>query len=398
MIFLLVASYRQGFSHYYASAAFRSGSNADIAAAIDHEPDNPVAHHTEGEVRVRKRDFAAAAAVFERAVALRERDFLLWLHLGYARQQLGQFDAAAEAFETSMSLSPNYSRPPFHMGMMLLDADRDDEAFAHLSKAAELDPTLSSSVQRLARRSFDDAKAIEAALRPVDPASKRSVARYMIKHGYMTDSIKAFLLGRELTAAQKNEFVKYLLHKGNYELAREVWLSRPGNDLAAARMPIYDGGFERITESDPSGLGWQIDQTISETAVARDRDDVHSGEHSLNVRFAGNVDLRRPVVSQLVFVQPGRQYTLAYFVAAGELVSAGLPSIVVSDARSNQVLAISQPIQDTDKKWTQQSISFTAPNSHVIVISLQRPACGTSPCPIFGDLSLDDVVLTERSG
>jgi hypothetical protein len=30
------------------------------------------------------------------------------------------------------------------------------------------------------------------------------------------------------------------------------------------------------------------------------------------------------------------------------------------------------------------------------VISLRRPGCSVSPCPIFGELSLDDFALTLR--
>lgn len=393
LIFLIAAAYREGLSHYYAATAFRSGLDADLAAAISYQPENPYAYRTEAEVRMRNKDHSAAIDAIQKAIAIRDGDYLLWLQLGYARQQLGELDAAAEAYQKSIDLAPNYSRPKYYMGMLLLDADRDEEAFEYLTKAAELDPELAPTVRRLARKSFDDPQAIEAALHPATPDAKRSVARYLIKYDYMTDSIRAFLLSDELSSAEKNEFVEYLLHKRKYQLAREVWLSRPGQDPAAGALPLYDGGFERITESDPSGLGWQIEQKMSAIAVTRDRENVHSGENSLNIRFAGGVDFYRPIVSQVAFINSGRRCTLVFYYRSTDIVSAGLPSIVVTDAVSNETIAASDPIADTKGEWIRGQLTFTAKNDPAVVISLQRPNCNTNPCPIFGNLSLDDISI-----
>ena len=226
LVFLLVSSFMQGLSHYYSVQAFRSGSETDIAAAIRYGPDNPVAHKNQALVHLRNKNYQAAADAFERAIEFRENDFLLWSHLGYVRQQLGDPEAAAGAFEHSIKLAPNHSQPRYYMGMLLLDVDRDEEAFKYLSDAARYDASLYPAIQRLARRNFKDAKAIESAVRPVSTDAKRSVARYLIKYRYMTDSIRSFLLSDELTIGQKNEFVKYLLHKNQYQLARDVWFSR----------------------------------------------------------------------------------------------------------------------------------------------------------------------------
>lgn len=393
LVFLVVAACRQGLSHFNASVAFRSGLESDLATAAWYESQNPYAYRTAAEVRMRDKDFGGSAAASEKMIELRGGDYLSWLQLGYARQQLGEFEAAAEAYQRSIALAPNYSRPRYYMGLLLLDADQDEEAFKHLTKAAQLDPVLAPSVMRLARKSFDDPREFEAALNPATASAKRSVARYLIKHNYMTDSIRSFLLSDELTVDQKNEFVAYLLHKRNYQLAREIWLTRPDLVETTDEGKIFDGGFERIAGSDPSGLGWQIDAKISDVALTRDRNDVHSGQNSLNIRFSGNVDLQRPIIAQLAYVVPGSRYSLSFFAVSTDTVSAGLPAVIVADAYSNKTIASSVPLVDTKGAWREYKIDFTAPDAGVVLISLQRPSCSASPCPIFGELSLDDMLL-----
>lgn len=396
LLFLLFTSYHEGLSNYYSALAFDSGSADDVGKAISYSPTSTIAHRTAAEVAMRNKDYSLAAAEFERAAELSKQDYVLWLGIGYARQQMGEFGIAETAYNRAIELAPNYSRPRHYLGMLMLDIGRDEEAFEDLSRAAELDPDLEPVIQRLARKKFDDAEMIEAAMRPVSPEAKRSLARYLIKYHYMTDSVREYLMSGELSPVQKNEFVRYLLHKQEFQIAHDVWRSRQGQDPAQTNLPIFDGGFELISESDPSGLGWQIDQKMSAIAVARDRDNVHSGVNAINVRFAGNVEIGRPILSQYVYVEPGRKYTLSFFVMAGDVVSAGLPAIVISDPVSGETLGSSEPLSGTGGKWEQRSITFTPSESSVVLFSLQRPSCSASPCPIFGDLSLDDISITER--
>jgi hypothetical protein len=231
---------------------------------------------------------------------------------------------------------------------------------------------------------------------PLSRDARRELARYLIKYHYMTESVRSFILSDELTAAEKNEVVKYLLHKKNTELAREVWLSRPDNRNSNENGPLHDGGFESLEVSDPSGLGWQINQNLSATAVARDGDVFNSGSRSLKIRFAGNVELARPVVSQLFLVEPGRQYALRFHYRSTEMISAGPAEIVIADGETNAILASSAELKDTGGAWHERQVVFVPRNSRAVLISLQRSSCNANPCPIFGDLSLDDISVILR--
>ncbi len=395
MIFLLISGYSQAASHYYAALAFRNASVAHINTSIEYQPNNPVAHEKHGLIRLRLEEYDGASSAFAQAIRYRENDHVLWLRLGYAHQKQQDVESAGAAYRRAIALAPRYSQPEYYFGRLLLNAGRNDEAFEHLSRAAAADPDLYPRVQRLARKTYvDDPDAIKAAVRPITVEAKRSLARYLIKYHFMTEKMRSFLLGDELSADEKDGFIKYLLRKEQFEMAREVWISKQNSDVSSKALPIFDGGFEEITASDKSGLGWQIDQTISATSVARVTP-AHSGSFALTINLAGDVELRRPIISQIAYVQPGRRFRVTFYFKSDELISAGLPAVAVTDIVENRSLGVSAPFSTTKGNWTQGTVEFTAPSSGVTLVSLQRPACPTSPCPIFGNLSVDDFDLFQ---
>ncbi|MGD9563312.1 MAG: tetratricopeptide repeat protein [Pyrinomonadaceae bacterium] len=396
VVFIAYSAARQGLSNYYAEIAFRSGSASDAATAVRYLPEDPNAHKTLGEVLLRNKDYTGAVAAFENAIALRQNDFLLQLRLGYTHSLLKDYGASETAYYRALDLAPNYSQPNYYIGMMLLETGRKEEAFRYLSRAAERDPELYPQILNQARISFpNDPLAIERAFEPASSETKKRIGRYLIKHNFMTDRLRSFLTSDELSGDEKNAFIQYLLHKEDFETAREVWFSRlkPGrfntNDI------IFDGGFEVLTESDPSGLGWQINQGMSATAVERDQEIFRSGSSSLKVRFVGDVEVGKDIVSQLTYLQPGRRYNLRVFARSRELVSAGPPAIVVTNGVTNELLGQSDEFRVTAGNWVEYKCEFSTTAARVVRIGIRRVSCTEAPCPIFGELSLDDFDLAE---
>lgn len=386
----------QGLSHYFADSAFRSGSEIDAEAAINYLPENPEAYETLGEIYLRNKEYQLASDTFHRAIAYRKNDFLLWLRLGYSLSRAGNLNAAEAAYQKAIELAPNYSQPNYFMGTMLLEVGRNDDAFQYLSRAADRDQELYPHMLHRARLAYsNDPLLIENSFQPTTHVAKKIVARYLIKHNGMTETVRSFLTSDELDDGEKNEFIQYLLHKENFEVAREVWLSRLKRESGVVGETIFDGGFEAITENDPSGLGWQIDQRINSTGVARSSRNVRSGAYALQIKFAGDVELGRNIVSQLVHVDPGRKYTLHVSVFSSELISAGLPTATITSVFTNELLAKTSEIQATGGKWVEYTCEFTASDS-VVRIGFQRLGCVNSPCPIFGELFLDDLFLVEK--
>ena len=213
---------------------------------------------------------------------------------------------------------------------------------------------------------------------------KKIVARYLIKRFWMTDNVKSFLVSDELSENTKNEFISYLIYKRNFPVAREVWLSKLKNENVSLNQPIFDGGFENITESDESGFGWQIDQKMSAIAVARDDRNVHSGSSAILIKFAGNVELNRPIVSQLAFVEPNRKYQLRFFYRSTELISAGQPAIVIRDGVSNEILGRSARLRKLMGLWVESKLNFVANHHQWSLSASNDPHATPAPAPFLG--------------
>lgn len=387
-----IAGAVQGLSNYYADSAISYGSSADADLAISLQPGNPNAYKTRGLINLRNRDFTNAANDFEHAIAFRDSDYDLWLLLGYAHSELGDTLAASDCYQRAILLAPRYSQPNFDMGMLLLKESQPELAFEFLSTAAEYDPELYPSVLDLARKSFpNNAEAIENSVRPRSIDAKKITARYFIKHGLMTENVKAFLFSDELTGTERNELISLLISKEDFSLARNIWLEGRKIESSGRTDPIFDGGFERISESEPGGFGWQIDQKATGLSVSLDEKDVHGGKRSLRLKFNGNVEVDRALISQLVVLEPFEKYELRFYARSTELISAGLPVILIKDQITSEVLGRSDKFQPSKGQWIEVRTTFVTKRSSAVSIVLLRPGCNVNPCPIFGDLGLDDL-------
>lgn len=382
-----------GLSSNFATKAEIGDSETDAAKAIYFEALNPEAYKGLGVVRMRNQDFSGAAENFRKAIDLRGHDFLLWLRLGHAEGALKNYDAAINAYQRALSLAPNYAQPNKYMGLMLLDMGARDEAFVYLSKAAAQRNSLYPEILQLARKQYPgDPEAMERAVDPRTDEARKLTTRYLIKYYFMTNATKELLTGNELTDAEKDEFIRYLIYKENSGVAYQTWRTKSGLvGNAAEDTPIYDGGFESITESDDSGFGWQIEQKLSNIAVSIDSKSAHSGARSLHLKFAGNVEGGSRMISQQILVKPFKKYRLTFAFKSAELLSGGLPVVVVNAATSVE----SAPIKASGDKWVEMMVDFNTNEESTAMISIQRAGCTTNPCPIFGDLSLDDFSLAE---
>ena len=159
---------------------------------------------------------------------------------------------------------------------------------------------------------------------------------------------------------------------------------------------MSDPGFEQEIDVDEPGFGWRRSDKVPAVRVSRDNINPKAGHASLRVEFNGEYDPLTPAISQLVLVEPGTRYQLSFAIRTEEIVSGGLPKMVVVDAGDdNRVIVESRRIPLATSGWREEVLDFHSETSNAVRIVLRRERCSTSPCPIFGRLWLDEFFLKK---
>ncbi len=393
VIYAAMAVANQAGSQYFADASHYSETDAVAARSIEYDSGNPDAFKMRGIFFLNNENYPEAIANFEKAAKLRPNDYLLWLRLGYAKYKLEDYDSALVGYDKAIALAPNYAMPKRYKGRLFLKINKPDLAFVNLSQAAALEPTYMRELLHLARMAYPQKpESIERAVRPVSIEAKKSTALYFIRYKMMSDGLSRFLLGNDLSRAEKDEFVTRLIEANDFKLAFSIWKSK--NNRIKKDNLMENGDFESDVNPDERNFGWVLQENVENVGLSIEGTDPFSKKAALKVTYRGNSAPLKPVISQLLPVEPNRRYRLKFAARAEELVSGGLPVIDVIDGVSRAVIIKSEML--TSDKWYSQTLDFrTGLQTTVIVISLQRMPCKTNPCPVFGELWLDNFELSS---
>jgi O-antigen ligase len=100
---------RIGLSRLHSDSAAEDRLLASADKAVRLTPSDPVAHFVRAGVLFEDEQFKGALDEYERAVALRPGDHVLWLGLGFARERNGDEQGALAAFGQAVRLAPYYA-------------------------------------------------------------------------------------------------------------------------------------------------------------------------------------------------------------------------------------------------------------------------------------------------
>ena len=398
-------AWREGSAQFFASygAATNQLETVDRAARLG--PTIPEVHYARASLLADRGETAGAVRAYERAVALRPRDYALWLELGRARDRAGDPPGALAAFKEAARLAPFYALPRWQLGNALYRAGRLEESFAELRRAATSDPKFLPQVLNLAWASTGgDAQAIERAIQPGTAPAHLALARLFVRRGKISEALQHFRAGGDrLTDEERGALVKELLAAKQFAAAYEVWSagrkSQPGQDTQGGPV-ILNRGFEEPISLNEPGFGWQLPQGLKEFAAAADVAEPRVGLRSLRLAWEGNADTAQPFVSQLVLVEPRASYRLSFAARTHEVVSAGLPLVMVTDAGDDTGRPLGRPsvLPQGTSPWQDYAVEFTTNEAtSAVLISVRRQSCPVSPCPIFGRVWLDDFSIRKAS-
>lgn len=356
--------------------------------AVAFSSSDPETHHALAVALAIEGDEGGAVKELERAAGLRPSHYLVWLRLGRGRERAGDVEGAVAAYREAVRLAPAYAAPRWQLGNTLLRAGRLDEAFAELRTAAASRPSLFGYTIELAWRAYDeDARAVVAALRPETPRERVMLARFFSKRGRAREAVEQVRAGvGEVSEEERGALVAEMIAARQFREAYEVWSGK--SDVTGV---LIDGGFEERSASG-AGFGWEFERRAEVFAASLDVTGPRDGARSLLLEFKGDPRRELRLASQVVLVEPGRRYRLAFAARTSGLVSGGPPAVFVLDAgEGERVLAQSESLTRDGEGWKSYEVEFTAPEGATAVrVVVRRVPCAAVPCPIFGRLWLDD--------
>lgn len=394
-----VFAVRDGASRYSSKQAL-DNNNLDYAQrAVTLSPSDPAAYYSRGKVLGDAGEITKGIEDLARSAALRPTDHFLWLELGYLQAKTDDLQSALMSLQRSVALAPYYAQPRWYLGHTLLRANRPDEGFRELRRAASADPELYAGLLDLAAQVYGDhTSEIERVADPQNSKERIALAQLFIKRGEVERGI-GFLRAEELTDADRLPLVQELVAAKLFYEAQAVWVLGRGRGAEGA-VPfghITNGEFES-DKLDESGFNWKLSQKQDVVDVTLDGAEPRSGAKSCRIVFQGKSDPDTPVISQIVLVEPATRYKLLFSARTKEIVTGGLPLVVVTDLNSpeERELGRGEQLPGGTSVWQDHELSFVTPEgTKAIAISLQREHCPKSLCPIFGVLWLDNLSMSR---
>jgi hypothetical protein len=270
-----------------------------------------------------------------------------------------------------------------------------DEAFVDLRAAAASKNTLLPGIIDLAwGLARGDVKTTEQLIQIDNDQERLAFAQFLARKGKGAECVAQLrLLGTPLSEQNRQELVQQLIAAKAFRTAFELWRT----ETAATQPVIVDGGFEELPRNPfvDRGFSWFIFGK-TEPAIEIDEAEKLSGRKSLRLRFNGDWKAPYDTISQRIVVEPERRYRISFGVRTKELVTGGPPAIAVKDAITNERLGQSEAFPGPSSNWQTMQFEFsTKPGTQAILLEFTRVADACNPCPIFGELWLDDFVITD---
>lgn len=386
-----------------AAPQLEEGAQEAALSAVKLSPDDPLAHWGLAAVEqkgITPEMLKAAIGEYEQAVSLSPNDFRLWVDLGRAREQAGDFQGSEKALRRGVELAPFYAWPRWHLGNFLFRRGRYDEAFAELLRAGEADATKRGPVIQLAwSASGGDVETI----RRIFGKSPAFLAEFISFLSSQNHVDEAAALWSALSPDEKRqqsttgqELAARLVVDKKVRAAAEV-LKGLGKEGGVPIEPgkVLNGDFEsQVPQNNASLFGWHM-TSVTGAHVALDAQNPHGGRLSLLITFNAPSALAFDNITQLVAVEPGAQYRLTFFVRMDNLKSAAPPVVRINSA-DGQVIAASEASLQGKSDWQQVVLDFRVPpGMDSITLHITRAACNLEGgvCPIFGSIWYDDFNL-----
>ncbi len=410
LLFLLVAiglcacvvtsTARFGLARIFVKYSLGTGNLTVAEQATEMAPRDPETHRAWAAALTLSPNRAELARELEQAIALRPSDYTQWEELGLVRDQMGDPAGALTAFDEAVKRAPFYALPRWQRGNLLLRIGQYDSAFTDLNQAAQSNPEFIPNLIDLAwSLSHSDPKVVQQLVQVNSKTTHTAMAKFFASHGEPQEAISQLRAAGSVDDETLRQMIDNLLGKGSFSEAYQVWRTAKGLGNAGLQSgpQILDGGFEAALNFDEGGFSWRVPSRLQATTVSLDSSQPHTGSKSLRIEFVGGSYPGAALLSQLILVEPGRHYKINFASRSQDIVTGGLPILIVTDASGDhRTLGQSPLLSKGTTNWNVVSFDFASqPTTKAVVLTIQRQGCSTAPCPIFGMLSLDSFSIEQ---
>src|SRR5262249_35689949 len=338
-----------------------------------------------------------AADHYAAAIALRPTDAYPRLLLALLADMQGNRQAARASLDETVHLDPHNVGIRWEAGLLALGWDDKAAALDHFKYVLSVDPNQRDAAFQLARTLLGPAED-PAILLPTDVDGLNNVIAAALRQQDMSLAGIAWRQRIQLEPPPTEELVKYYvgvtIDKGAGALARAAWLSFvTDGSRASGSNTVWNGGFE--TER---LLGWGMDWRVQKTwgvDVALDRFVAAAGSRSLRLTFNSFPTLDFDGVTQMVAVEPRREYRLRALAKATDFTTrSGLKLQVVVPGVVEQFLAETPTISGTTDDWVPLEASVTIPaNRSRVMLKVRGEPTAEPEGNRGGKVWLDEVSL-----
>lgn len=393
-VWLMKLSASYGVSRLLTRSALALQNLAVAQAATSMTPADPQAHRTNAALLSQFDQPSESIVALEQAIALRPRDYSLWLVLGLLRDRMGDSKGALAALDQAVERAPYYAHPRWQRGNVLLRAGQYEAAFADLNLAAQSNPELVQNLIDLAWGvTRGDPQLTEQLVDIKTGKARLTFARFLAARGRAVESMRQLNAAGKVDEKERTELIRQLLEKRAFAEAYHIWSETdPSSNIATV---FHDGGFESSLSTNESGFGWRVTDSRS-MGLSIDPNEPHSGARSLRLDFAGDSP-PHALLSQLVIVKPSTRYRIHFAGRSRDIVTGARPLVLVIDAGENGPdLAQSSPLDKGTSGWRTFSIEFTTgAATNAVTVAVKREECPSAPCPIFGSIGLDSFSIEQ---
>ncbi|MGH9800667.1 MAG: hypothetical protein ACRD82_09905, partial [Blastocatellia bacterium] len=326
----------------------------------------------------------------QRAVELAPRYFEARWALANLRLRAGKTEASLEDFRQAVALS----------GSLYGNATPPPDRNATLNAYNAIAGAFGMNLDALRR------------ITPPDAVGQAYLAEFLSNHDAMDQALEIWRnLPNEKTIVYRTlvaQLTRELQARNRFKEANEVWQkfsALEGVPAASENNLITNPGFEmtplRETYATEVDLGEGFDWAIRrhpEVRAIRGNMAAHSGSFVLHLSFNASMSAGFGEISQLIAVEPLRQYRLSYFVKTKNIASSPTetPFIGITDAINPALFNLRAVVPSGTNEWNEQSITFSVPeNTRGLRLTIQAPQLKTIDNLRIAELWLDDFKLSQ---